>query len=100
HTRSLRDWSSDVCSSDLSIEFPCLQSDDIKLNKDERRCYQRIDMLMRGSEGRAKYKVTLPTLWRQTTKGVAALVADGLASIIPRSEERRVGSECRSGWAT
>src|SRR5215471_6322937 len=55
HTRSLRDWSSDVCSSDLQ----------------ER---QKIGWLGSGSGHRIPWRP-----WR--------------------SEERRVGKECRSQWA-
>src|SRR6266496_4219940 len=59
HTRSLRDWSSDVCSSDLSRLAPARQR-------------------------------------------VVATLADGLRAgwLDPaRSEERRVGKECRSRWS-
>src|SRR5215471_19502747 len=61
HTRSLRDWSSDVCSSDLGSTppaSPCL----------------RLPLLVSG-DGAPE--------WRQA----------------PRSEERRVGKECRSRWS-
>src|SRR6266852_9842102 len=60
HTRCYRDWSSDVCSSDLephecaSLLRPCQQ-------RDSAQC---------------------------------------LAKQPPRSEERRVGKECRSRWST
>src|SRR6266576_2460886 len=55
HTISLRDWSSDVCSSDLDA---------------------------RGPSGRS------------LTPGVRRRTRDAL-----RSEERRVGKECRSRWS-
>src|SRR5690349_22511343 len=63
HTRSLRDWSSDVCSSDLAIQFK-------KLNKD---------------------------LWEIDTKNVKSIKVT--YSYYARSEERRVGKECRSRWS-
>src|SRR5262245_63507795 len=56
HTRCLSDWSSDVCSSDLSVVYTAL---DTKLQR----------------------KVAIKRLRD------------------PRSEERRVGKECRSRWA-
>src|SRR3989337_3502573 len=57
HTRCYRDWSSDVCSSDLARAF---QND-----------------------------------W------AAAIAAESAIQITPepRSEERRVGKECRSRWS-
>src|SRR5438093_13229734 len=57
HTRLVSDWSSDVCSSDLSRE------NDIESARAERG---RISLRERPE---------------------------------PRSEERRVGKECRSGWS-
>src|SRR2546427_8938072 len=79
HTRFDCDWSSDVCSSDLTIKrhdgeqcelyFPAGQCRDAKIGKAE------------GDE--AVYKVVL---W---TAGQFEI----------RSEERRVGKECRSRWS-
>src|SRR5690606_40285688 len=92
HTRFSRDWSSDVCSSDLPI--PGLE-----------------DLL-----ARAKAKGVFGTKERSVIKannaaGIAAVLdqqfelarkvlATGLVPIIEpeRSEERRVGKECRAGW--
>src|SRR3712207_7602763 len=59
HTRYWRDWSSDVCSSDLE--------------KGVAAGYPVIDL-----------RVTL---------------TDGKAHSVDRSEERRVGKECRSRWS-
>src|SRR5690349_24582665 len=61
HTRSLRDWSSDVCSSDLLKSSPCL-------------IFWGVSVRVRS--------VSLKIVW---------------ASL--RSEERRVGKECRSRWS-
>src|SRR5204863_2372904 len=65
HTRSLRDWSSDVCSSDLSFFFPlsfflmvCF-------------CFRKERTATETSQLR----------------------------FFSRSEERRVGKECRSRWS-
>src|SRR5438874_10058127 len=59
HTRSLRDWSSDVCSSDLLY--------DVGINEE----------------------------------GTPFLVMEYIAgkTLEERSEERRVGKECRSRWS-
>src|SRR5947199_7875750 len=65
HTRCLSDWSSDVCSSDLT------------------RCRPRAEWCPRPcrdetAESRLRFATLLPFL--------------------VRSEERRVGKECRSRW--
>src|SRR2546422_3130779 len=67
HTRCSRDWSSDVCSSDLLL-----------LRRQLRERGGRVARF-----GRAL--VVLETA-----------IAEGEA---PRSEERRVGKECRSRWS-
>src|SRR5204863_563340 len=59
HTRSLRDWSSDVCSSDLPLEELAVVGRVVRHHKDRRR----------------------------------------VESVDERSEERRVGKECRSRWS-
>src|SRR5476649_1256435 len=61
HTRSLCDWSSDVCSSDLQ----------------------------RASRQRCRYRQRQPCRARPR----------GRKPRSPRSEERRVGKECRSRWS-
>src|SRR5256885_9472203 len=69
HTRLQGDWSSDVCSSDL-----CRSS------TDERRLL-RIGMAA----------VVFRPYWSDNTRIQTAVVG--------RSEERRVGKECRSRWS-
>src|SRR5690349_22143862 len=81
HTRSLRDWSSDVCSSDLTtmeltaagrpfLYFP------LRLHFEQNRhVAHRLDR--HGAGRRMDYATSGP-------------------SEIARSEERRVGKECRS----
>src|SRR5206468_8285264 len=76
HTRSDRDWSSDVCSSDLQVRrrhwrFP------------HQRC-------RRPSRSRADSAASVPP----STPPVAARAAEWR---VPRSEERRVGKEGGSG---
>src|SRR5687768_17978025 len=86
HTRCSRDWSSDVCSSDL-------------VNRDDQR---------QGARGLGEMN------WLALDVGGANLkVADGAHyaqsyafplwkerhSLAQRSEERRVGKECRSRWS-
>src|SRR2546421_6556231 len=80
HTRSDRDWSSDVCSSDLPTSAAAKDPDQVT------------DLLDELSRGR---------LWLPLPD--ARPVTDGSAVILPtvtyRSEERRVGKECRSRWS-
>src|SRR5690349_25026650 len=68
HTRSLRDWSSDVCSSDLSYRAA---------ERGVHRGAIAHDRVRRGGE-----------------EGEGEDAADA-----GRSEERRVGKECRSRWS-
>src|SRR2546421_3682906 len=82
HTRSDRDWSSDVCSSDLALFV-----------------YARPKRLIAHSPGNAaEIRIgALPTaVTLFTTAGFRCIVAPLDAS---RSEERRVGKECRSRWS-
>src|SRR5690606_39328208 len=76
HTRFSRDWSSDVCSSDLPlpghdpVEQPGLEP------------HRLGPRLVERAVGQAIY-----------SRGQAP--ADGLGPVRQRSEERRVGKECR-----
>src|SRR5258707_2867766 len=86
HTRYWRDWSSDVCSSDLFIEADVL---------DERVVHVAIARVRvhvaHGCGDRVDHRAQL-----------AFLVLDlGLRELdlVDRSEERRVGKECRSRWS-
>src|SRR5204863_2020918 len=78
HTRSLRDWSSDVCSSDLALE--AVQADQVDrlqrtpaafLGGNALRFEAHFDILEHREPGEER----------------------------ERSEERRVGKECRSRWS-
>src|SRR5438874_4740001 len=79
HTRSLRDWSSDVCSSDLA----------------------RVTSLAdEASIVRTCSTTKSPRDWKMIEFGLSIgnqLLAD-LTFTFVRSEERRVGKECRSRW--
>src|SRR2546421_7050728 len=86
HTRSDRDWSSDVCSSDLG-STP---------EKPEDTPLEELGASMQA------------TFNGQLGKQSSSLVARMISSKMPggfnittarRSEERRVGKECRSRWS-
>src|SRR3989440_5310042 len=82
HTRSDRDWSSDVCSSDL------------RARNGARR---RLRLLP------APARRDRPAGGAQNAAGGRAIpragAAAGARGIRGRSEERRVGKECRSRWS-
>src|SRR5204863_6048802 len=85
HTRSLRDWSSDVCSSDLlriQMREKSAEIQDIlvRLDKDLGTLFAHLDAKV----GRGNY-VVAPT----ADHGVVPVPED------MRSEERRVGKESR-----
>src|SRR3712207_7560242 len=84
HTRYWRDWSSDVCSSDLEIDAPTL--------------------ILWGEQD--------PLFPHEEQERLAAAIPDATLKVYPetghavhwdrpewRSEERRVGKECRSRWS-
>src|SRR5204862_3063026 len=98
--RSLRDWSSDVCSSDLIPAPPFQRLDDQTW---------RVNTRGMGSLGRfiVSYKVFANDL-SGTFSQLDAHHANFNGGCVfvyvvnhkqdPRSEERRVGKECRSRW--
>src|SRR5438876_6346877 len=82
HTRWTGDWSSDVCSSDLSLAGPILPTDWSRTKNGEFLFFQQEDP--------------------RTGWDVWALPMSGDRKPVPiltRSEERRVGKECRSRWS-
>src|SRR2546430_13020632 len=85
HTRFDCDWSSDVCSSDLKV--------------DDRAAIHRADALRfaeRLHPGRYDVAFADPPYAGQEA---ARLVAMFRLNAFARSEERRVGKECRSRWS-
>src|SRR5438034_7434553 len=78
HTRSLCDWSSDVCSSDLFRDL----------------------IRAAGRETGTKDLVNNSlNVIADHIRACAFLVVDGVIPGNERSEERRVGKECRSRWS-
>src|SRR5207253_4776370 len=75
HTRWPRDWSSDVCSSDLPVSP--------------------------NNVGRLALAVGVLAVFivADLGKPAGAPLVALVAIVLLRSEERRVGKECRSGWA-
>src|SRR3989454_3917198 len=79
HTRLQGDWSSDVCSSDLYYH----PADYIRALS---RAYER--------EQSAAAKDAIAQILTNSR-----LCAEGHRPVCQRSEERRVGKECRSRWS-
>src|SRR3712207_8186764 len=84
HTRYWRDWSSDVCSSDLAAAA--------------RGCAARLPPPRRRPAGRrergGRHAALVEPVERAEPPGIHLAAARTL-----RSEERRVGKECRSRWS-
>src|SRR3712207_7621545 len=86
HTRYWRDWSSDVCSSDLSL----------KLRVKNRKSRSRARIAATG----CKYASALVEVRGKNAPDLrTADLMLGSKRLGRRSEERRVGKECRSRWS-
>src|SRR2546430_12380445 len=84
HTRFDCDWSSDVCSSDLTpLETTVTRADAPKVLE-----YNDIRWELEAFGGGTRL-----TLWTNIGRRFISMGAAG------RSEERRVGKECRSRWS-
>src|SRR3989440_5743676 len=91
HTRSDRDWSSDACSSDLCWAIGSLYSRQAPM--------PRSGLLGTGMEmlaGGALLAVA-GTITGEFSRTNPAQFST--TSLLARSEERRVGKECRSRWS-
>src|SRR5690349_22029019 len=82
HTRSLRDWSSDVCSSDLGGETFAVPQQALSIAGSEWSLLPP-DVLEIVSRIAREHPPLQESLHRRP---------------VMRSEERRVGKECRSRW--
>src|SRR3712207_7706727 len=81
HTRYWRDWSSDVCSSDLPVVQHARQH-----HPDDARA-----LAVRGGAEQRVHGGPMTVLLRAAR--------DGQPTALDRSEERRVGKEGRSRWS-
>src|SRR5690606_40004906 len=96
HTSFSRDWSSDVCSSDLEFIEETVMSD---------HTYKLVEIVGSSSEGTdAAIRNAIDTAsksirhidWFEVVE-TRGHVVDGKVGHFQRSEERRVGEACRSG---
>src|SRR3712207_8947133 len=83
HTRYWRDWSSDVCSSDLAFE---------QERRDDGPTFVEQGVVERPSVVQLERAV-------ERVRALDAFQLDHLRALARRSEERRVGKECRSRWS-
>src|SRR5690606_40920433 len=92
HTRFSRDWSSDVCSSDLAAKLVAEDIEKIAFNKGIARLYDLTNVLQPGLNAVAAGTAdeALKAACRQALEMLIVMV---------RSEERRVGKEWRTRWA-
>src|SRR5207302_8313001 len=83
HTRFSRDWSSDVCSSDLQYLFGPVTDSFASENLVEAR--RAGECIAFDAGGGLDVAITANDSWESVSAKL-------------RSEERRVGKECRIGW--
>src|SRR5690606_39684892 len=100
HTRFSRDWSSDVCSSDLTGTM----FDKIWDQHVVSRVSEEVDLL-HVDRHYAHELTTVEALQNLQQRGLEVydrgLTFTTLDHVIPtRSEERRVGNACSAGWAS
>src|SRR5205814_7272214 len=88
HTRCLSDWSSDVCSSDLRSKSPTKR-------KTMKKSFWKDALASLPPSVQARYAASFEAAERFEALLDLGIEAWGSA----RSEERRVGKECRSRWA-
>src|SRR5256884_3660274 len=84
HTRCSRDWSSDVCSSDLSQE-----------EVERGYFFKRIGL----GYWSDIYPASLTPMEEDVAERVYHVLMNAMRLDLYRSEERRVGKECRSRWS-
>src|SRR5438105_10399070 len=92
HTRSTRDWSSDVCSSDLTLyEAYALGGGDVRRALPRGKAPHQVSFFWRSAHLKCEAAVLGGFL-----KAFGVLPSEPDGSAVERSEERRVGKECRS----
>src|SRR5690606_39882126 len=89
HTRFSRDWSSDVCSSDLKYIYEHKNWTDFSWNDKALNAVFGEVKLMQGK-----------IIGQMNALGFSAKEEATLTALTLRSEERRVGKECRCRWRT
>src|SRR5699024_11987675 len=97
HTRSKRDWSSDVCSSDLDIACGFTQNTSPRALDAYELAESARDIF---GEERVYVSDDLPGAYAQAVELAEDAEIQSGSGIVIRSEERRVGKERRPQWGT
>src|SRR5690606_39746989 len=98
HTRFSRDWSSDVCSSDLFRAARRQVADSDYQHMQAQQNAAALELLARVTR---QFILTLAAQEQLSLlQGAATLAQKNEALISERSEERRVGKECRARRTT
>src|SRR5439155_3426599 len=95
HTRWPRDWSSDVCSSDLGKKLKAVDKGELSASDLDEPKKKELQPLLDYMKGKLT-EIKDVRLSRRLKGSAVCLVADEGEM---RSEERRVGKECRCGGA-
>src|SRR3546814_2619528 len=105
----IRDWSSDVCSSDLALAKTGLASLPIFLRGADELRMRLYEQLLANAVGVVVRPASRPAPWQDVLEpaSIRRLGFDDAEALLPygpqRSEERRVGKECvstcRSRWS-
>src|SRR5205814_2759670 len=96
HTRCLSDWSSDVCSSDLSLFWDAPQISRGKFDR-LRRATAGFTTSSLDGLGASRFLARSPAAVGLVIRFL--FIGSRLCStLLSRSEERRVGKECRFRW--
>src|SRR5690606_40364921 len=98
-TRFSRDWSSDVCSSDLEVRKQAQEArgrlssletlQHAALGQEQGAAVEWLRQRGLDSAARVGERLVVEPGWENAVEGALGQL---------RSEERRVGRECRSGW--
>src|SRR5205814_8002515 len=98
--RCLSDWSSDVCSSDLSGERRCRVVTKLSCRTQDLDAtfLASLHHFFRDNMLKTRQFLTVATALALVTGASARLLAQGVTTGAVRSEERRVGKGGRSRW--
>src|SRR5699024_12106113 len=100
HTRSKRDWSSDVCSSDLVYQI--YVNEIVFGSTNQKSCEEFSRMMMQKFEmtmmGELNYFLGFQV--KQIKDVTFISQTKYTQELLKRSEERRVGKESRTRWTT
>src|SRR5690606_40655565 len=94
HTRFSRDWSSDVCSSDLCVQLHTLNHRQTQTDNPQPTQSWLFDIPVRYGPEVHQLEIRIDQEWTAEDKDER-----DQRDRVKRSEERRVGRECRSLWS-